>query len=87
MFQMRALYQVQTLSARENDNGQYYMGKTEKLIDEASLVDRMLTHSMRNWIVYERKGTSFHIRNSIGGKSGSLTVITGSHYSGFLTLI
>lgn len=51
MFQMRALYQVQTLSARENDNGPYYMGKTEKLIDEASLVDRMLTHSMRNWII------------------------------------
>lgn len=63
--------------------GTYYLGKTEKLKDKASLVDRMLTHSMRNRIVYERKGISSHIRNSIGGKSGSLTVITGSHYSGF----
>ena len=48
MFQMRALYQEQAPSARENDNGQYYMGKTEELKDEASLVDRMLIHSKRN---------------------------------------
>ena len=62
-----------------------FMG-TGKLKNEASLVDQMLTHSMRNWIVYKRKGTSFCRRNSIGGKSGSLTVITGGYCAGFLTL-
>ena len=62
---MRALCQVQALSARENDNGQYII--------------------YGNWNAYKRKGTSFCRRNSIGGKSGSLTVITDGYCSGFLT--
>lgn len=73
MFQMRALYQVQALSARENDNGHILFRESWKAENEASLVDRLLTHNKRNWIVYEGKGTSLCIRNSIGGKSGSLS--------------
>ena len=81
---MEALYQIQHHKSMESGLN---IKLTWESLQEASLVDRMLTHNRRNEIVYGRQGTSFCVRNSIGGNQGAWAVTTGGHYSGFLKLM